>query len=135
MESIMKNIAEQLQTNAGAAPAFSEALHSKIMLRVQHSAAAGPIAHRRPWYLSRVTWSAAASLALIAAILWTHSPTLPTVEKPSTAALHLPQLPDMLTPVNQKLEESRYAYLDRDGQRLANYLLNQLDLSDESNKH
>jgi hypothetical protein len=118
---------------AGHCPAFSEALHARIMQRITTSPAAEPHAMRmysiRPLLLAI---AAAAALALGAFILADHATTRSARTIASTKTV--PSVPAISNPVRaldgpivSEWTTARYAYLDRDGERLIGYVGRQLD--------
>jgi hypothetical protein len=112
-------------------PAFSEPLHARVMAQVR----AARITRRTAPKFVLAWWALPAALAAAVAVaVWIGSPASPLKPAPVTPTFSkLPQIPPLekivakvAAPVRNQLHDARYAYLDRDGLNLANFLLQSL---------
>jgi hypothetical protein len=118
---------------ARQSPAFSPALHNRIMDRIANP----PAMEIRP---SRLNWrrplAIAAGLALVVGsfiLLHRARPENPNIIR-SVAIRNVPSVPEIPNPVHalddpivSEWTNARYAYLDRDGEKLLGYVGRQLD--------
>jgi hypothetical protein len=114
-------------------PEFDEALHARVMRRLNAAApSSGAAGTRRLSRLSRL--ATAAALALVCGLAWHLLRERPNPVSPGGPRT-LPLVGDLLTgssaePVRQELrrqvDESRLAYLDRDAQHFASFVLQQV---------
>jgi len=119
-------------------PAFSPLLHARIMRKITAISASTPqiIPNRR--FIAPLAAAAAILLAvgLFATLHWRPRPLAANApqRQDSSAIAQLPTLPSIdffasvAEPTGQRVLEARFAYLDRDAQRLTRYLANQLDV-------
>lgn len=134
-----------------AAPEFSPQLHARIMARLSSGApgeytdvGAGPL-RMAPWTHGARPYLMLAAAALLVALslwMWRHSGPQARQEIVTPGPVHLvpeagpvPSLPPIdsllatgVGAAQDRLDESRYAYLDRDAQSLAHYVWNQFDV-------
>jgi hypothetical protein len=127
-------LAEALRREAAVeTPAFSAALHARVMAAVHTQA------KRRRWRFRAL--SLAAALAAAAA-LWTwHTFTRAPAHPPAVARAPQPALPtavfesvrplDRATDWEHQLWETRLAYLERDAQRLGRFFVDQVSVAPE----
>jgi hypothetical protein len=112
------------------AVAFSQQLHERVMAGVRET--------RMPRIARPKTmigwWPVAlAAAAVIALVVWLCMPEPAQKTQPGRAApavARMPQIPplgkivqEVAAPVGKQLYDARFAYLDRDGESLANFLL------------
>jgi len=114
-------------------PAFSPSLHNRIMHRITNAPATGLHARRinrfRPLAIA-----AAAALVTGTSMLLHHTQPRPTNPGGTVALRTVPSLPGIPNPVQaldgpiaSEWTTARYAYLDRDGEKLLGYVSRQLD--------
>ena len=120
-------------------PAFSEALHQRVMTQVravEGTQGIMPVAAMVPTYRLWLRAGLAMAAALVVAVaLWALARPAP-VEPPKVAhSYEIPQLTPMqdivadnIAAAQDKLEEGRYAYLDKDAKSLAYFVADQLDV-------
>ncbi|HZZ42134.1 MAG TPA: hypothetical protein VFE58_04295 [Tepidisphaeraceae bacterium] len=124
---------DQKLTDAGKnlSPAFSSDLHARIMAEVRHSGAGdSPAKLKWVWTIGL----AAAAIAALIIVPWAMLPKVPPAIAPTSPSLlsmsDMPSLHeivhDTVVPMREKLNEARFAYLDRDGKRLALFLWHSL---------
>ena len=118
---------------AQLSPAFSAALHARIMHRIANAPAAEFHARRINW-LRPLAIAAAAALVLGAFMLLHHTQPLPHNTRGPIALRTVPSVPSISNPVHaldgpivSEWTTARYAYLDRDGEKLLGYVGRQLD--------
>ena len=116
-------------------PEFSPLLHERVMagLRALESAQAHEDSAGRSWRVVRVGLGFAAAAAIgVAAWVALKPSTLPEQRAPEIVQNQDVAPPTLVTPVQQllggakTLEEGKYGYLDRDAQRLAIFVADQL---------
>ena len=107
-------------------------LHNRIMDRIAHPPAIGFHKPRRLWF--RPLAIAAAALMLATFMLLHHTQPSPTNTGGPIARGTLPSVPNISnpvraleTPIVPEWTTARYAYLDRDGEKLLGYVGRQLD--------
>jgi hypothetical protein len=115
---------------AEQSPVFSPILHERIMQRIQSSSIAPRQSSRSTRLWPIVSAAAAAMVAVVLLLPVLHSN--PAHHPPAVAA-RLPEFPrlqvDALSqPLDDRLADARFAYLDRDAIRVVRYLKNQVDV-------
>jgi hypothetical protein len=120
-----------------ARPEFSEPLHARVMRSVNAAHAShADAAILRPRAPVRIAWIATAAALLIAVgLAWRFLREAPGPVAPAGPRT-LPVVADLLTgaadpmrdQLRQQLDETRLAYLDRDAQHFANFVLEQVDV-------
>jgi hypothetical protein len=133
LDAVLRKEAEAIRDRNG----FSRLLHERCMdtlrRRGLHGAAEEPERARRLWRLAVPLGVAAA--AALAAWLILHPPQTPQTPVPEMVQIQpTPVLPSPIgreiqgpaRATSDSLEERKYAYLDRDAQRLLTFLANQL---------
>jgi hypothetical protein len=125
-------LAKRLRNEGEAdSPEFSPMLHARIMRRI-NDLPGSAARDNREWRL-QCTIAIAALVALVVTIrFW---PAGNVVTPAPVARLTIPAFPDSLAPVAtvanpgaQRLDQARYAYLDRDAASLSRYVWNQMDV-------
>jgi hypothetical protein len=105
-------------------PEFSDELHTRVMAAVRREKvrAAGSLSLRR----LLVVPVGAGLAVLVSVVVWMVQPSSPPVPSPLVELPTVPALDEVIRettgPVRQTLQDARFAYLDRDGKRLAKFL-------------
>jgi hypothetical protein len=125
-------------------PAFSPSLHNRIMARLADQRLASEPPHAYKFPLRTLTLLATAAALIVAASvwLWPHGETTQQKIAVHSSSAPAPQhvAPTTLSPIgdlitntvstaSDRLNEGRYAYLDRDARSLVGYVMDQLDVA------
>jgi hypothetical protein len=124
-------LAVQLRREAQEnSPPFSPLLHERVMgsifLASARSRATPAARWRRPVARWPITGALAASIALAFLLHPWKSATVPISLPPRQAVAAV--VATLLDPATQRLQAARYAYLDKDAQRLTRYVIDQVDV-------
>ena len=132
LEKLQSALQEDARRNT---PAFSSPLHQRILdaLRNEGLPQPAPRAQHAPAWRSRawrigIPLAMAAGLAVAAWIILKPAPTTPSkpmVERPTVPPIEIPEIRTAAVP-DDSLEAGKYAYLDRDAQKLWIFVANQL---------
>jgi len=127
LDSALQREARQIRQKNG----FSLVLHQRLMqaLRAGGLPAETPETHRRHWsYRIGIPLGLAAAVALGAwLIVRTPEPAIvPKQQMVYDTVPNIPANPIVVAPKTTALEERKYAYLDRDAQRLLMFVADQL---------
>ena len=137
-----RDLARTLKDQAlASSPAFSQALHSRIMDTVRDCAASDlppnphsvirSVAPYRSWMLPALS---AASIALLVTAWWFHhSPATNSIARATSApyasmpgmTVHFPAFTETQ---NSQLNQARFGYIDRDATNAARYVIGQFNV-------
>jgi hypothetical protein len=122
-------VAQQLraEAEAGMVP-FSQSLHQRVMHDLQNARMlpANPV-RRRFWPVPALAAAAAILIGvLVERDVMVHQPLV----NPSVPELNFPlnALANAVSPIEDRLIQARFGYVDQDARRLARFVVNQLDV-------
>ena len=130
------HVAAALRAEADAlTPAFSPELHNRVMARLETQKPEAATLAAGDRFRPQWRWPAvgvAAAIALAAGVWAVKMSTKSPVQSPEIVKVppkevpSLPPVKPLLDVAQKKMDEGKYAYLDRDARRFAGFVLSQL---------